>query len=138
MAGMELMQFHTMRAALQCNAQAGSSADVRAVETALRGLLLDSGLFEEVEVGSTDDQDRLVIALCRFRPFYSEHDVADRLERIWDDRLRYPFWEAHALRVEDGHIEFEAATRHSGQGHFVTVHLVAQRGVIPEQRAPRD
>ena len=61
-------------------------------------------------------------------------DVARHLERIWGDRVSYPFWEAHAFHVENGHVEFEAATRHSSAGHYVTVHLVAQKASIPAQR----
>ncbi len=135
---MDLLQFHKMRRAIQDNAPPGSGPEVSSVESTLRDVLMASGLFEDVEVGSTDDRDQLVIALCRFRPFYTEDDVAAGLEAIWDDRVRYPFWEAHALRVDDGHIEFEAATRHSGEGHYVTVHLVAQKAVVPEQRVPVD
>lgn len=133
---MDLLQFHRMRGALQVNAFPGSGADVATVESTLRDLLMASGLFEEVEVESTEDRDQLVIALCQFRPFYTERDVAVRLEAIWHDRVRYPFWAAHAIRVESGHIEFEAATRFSGDGHYVTVHLVAQRARVPAQRTP--
>ena len=45
--------------------------------------------------------------------FYTERDVARRLEQIWADRVRYPFWESHALRTDDGYVEFEAASRPS-------------------------
>jgi hypothetical protein len=135
---MDLLQFHKMRTAVQDNAFPGSGAEVATLETTLRDLLMASGLFESVEVEHTDDKDQLVIALCQFRPFYSEHDVAGRLEEIWDDRIRYPFWEAHAIRVTDGHIEFEAATRLSSVGHYVTVHLVALKAGIPVQRGPLD
>lgn len=135
---MDLPQFHTLRTAVQVNAFPGSGAEVGTVESSLRGLLMASGLFEEVEVESTSDNDRLVIALCRFRPFYTERDVAERLESIWGDEVAYPFWEAHALHLEDGHIEFEAATRQSGGGHYVTVHVVAQKAGIPAQRGPLD
>jgi hypothetical protein len=133
---MDLLQFHKLRAAIQDNAFPGSGTQVVTVESTLRDMLMASGLFETVEVEHTDDLDQLVIALCQFRPFYTEADVADRLEEIWRDRVRYPFWAAHAIRVERGHIEFEAATRHSGEGHYVTVHLVAQRAGIPSQRMP--
>jgi hypothetical protein len=37
-------------------------------------------------------------ALCRFRPEYTEADVAAWLEHMWADRVRYPFWEAHTQR----------------------------------------
>ncbi|MGA8209059.1 MAG: hypothetical protein WB441_00745 [Nocardioidaceae bacterium] len=127
-------QFHRLKTAVQCNAHPGRGLDLELVEAHLRVLLLDSGLFEEVEVEHTDDPDRLVIALCQFRPFYDVDDVAALLEQIWADRVRYPFWEAHSLVTARDHVEFEAATRIGERGHYVTVHLVAQKARIPEQR----
>jgi hypothetical protein len=91
-----------------------------------------------VEVGRTDDTDRLVISLCQYHPFYSGSEVASVVERAWTERLRYPFWEAHTIRVEDDHVELEAASRAGVGQHYVTVHLVAQRTGIPEQRDPVD
>lgn len=134
---MELMQFHTLRTAVQGNAFPGSVADLDSVGGTLRDLLMGSGLFAGVEVEHTEDPDKLVIAMCRFRPELSEDDVARHLETLWQDRIRYPFWEAHAFRVENGHVEFEAATRLSSAGHYVTVHLIAQKA-IPAQRLPQD
>ncbi len=127
--------FHRLRTAIQDNASPGAEPDLEVVEGTFRDLLMSSGVFEEVEVGHTDDPDHLVIALCRFRPFYSERDVATLLEKMWADRVRYPFWEAHAIRTLEDHVEFEAASRVGPHGHYVTVHLVAQRAGIPEQRA---
>ena len=132
---MDLMTFHRKRSAIQVTADPGSPQDLAVVEETFRELLMDSGLFESVEVEHTDDPDQLVIALCKFRPFYTERDVANRLEVIWSDRVRYPFWEAHALRTVEDHVELEAASRIGPEGHYVTVHIVAQRAGIPEQRS---
>jgi hypothetical protein len=131
---MDLMQFHRVRTAIQLNASPGRAGDLRAVERTVRETLLDSGLFEDVEVGHTEDVDSLVIALCRFRPFYTERDVAERLEEIWSDRVRYPFWARHAVLTDDDQVELEGASRVGPYGHYVTVHVVAQRARIPEQR----
>jgi hypothetical protein len=133
---MDLLQFHRMRTAVQDNAFPAKEGDLAPVEQSLRDLLMASGVFEEVEVEHTDDPDQLVIALCKFLPYFTERDVARHLERIWADRVSYPFWEAHAVHVEDEHVEFEAASRHSSGGHYVTVHLVAQKAKIPAQRTP--
>ena len=135
---MDLLQFHRMRKAVQDNAFPGKEEDLATVEQSLRDLLMSSGVFEEVEVEHTDDPDQLVIALCKFLPYFTERDVARHLERIWADRVSYPFWEAHAVHVEDEHVEFEAASRHSSGGHYVTVHLVAQKARIPAQRVPAE
>lgn len=131
---MDLLKFHRLREAIQVNASPGSAPDLELVEGNLRDLLMSSGVFEEVEVEHTDDPNQLVIALCQFRPFYTERDVAERLEEIWSDRVRYSFWEAHAILTEDDVVELEAASRIGPVGHYVTVHLVAQRAGIPEQR----
>ena len=135
---MNLLQFHRMRTAVQDNASPGKEEELTTVERTLRERLMASGIFEEVEVEHTDDPDHLVIALCKFLPYFTEADVAVHLERIWADRVSYPFWEAHALHVEDEHVEFEAASRHSSGGHYVTVHLVAQKARIPAQRTASD
>ena len=131
---MNLLMFHRVRTAIQENASPGAGADLESVESTLREMLMSSGVFEEVEVEHTDDPDQLVIALCQFRPFYTERDVAQRLEAIWGERVRYPFWESHALKTDVDFVEFEAASRVSDTGHYVTVHLVAQRAGIPMQR----
>jgi len=108
------------------------------VENRLRGVLMNSRIFERVQVGHTDDPDRLVAALCRFAPGHSERDVAEMMAWIWRDRVSYPYWEAHSLRVDDAHVEFEAATRKGNNGHYVTVHMVAEQVRIPAQRPPVD
>jgi hypothetical protein len=135
---MDLMQFHRMRTAIQDNASPGGEQELETVEGSLRYLLLTSGMFEEVEVEHTDDHDQLVIALCHFKPEYDGPEVARRLEEMWADRVSYPFWEAHAFDVMTDHVEFEAASRPSSVGGYVTVHLVAQRAMIPAQRTARD
>jgi hypothetical protein len=133
---MDRLGFHRVLSEIQGDARPGTGDALETVEGTLRDLLMNSGFFEEVEVQHTDDPDRLVSALCRFRPLFTEHDVAERLEQIWSDRVRYPFWEAHAIRTSADHVEFEAASRVGPQGHYVTVHLVAERADIPEQRPP--
>ncbi len=135
---MDLMQFHKMRTAIQDNAYPGSGTDLATMESNLRDLLMASGIFEDVEVEQTDDPDQLVIALCRFKPEYSERDIAAHVKHLWHDRVRYPYWEAHTLIVDKEHVEFEAATRVSNTGPYVTVHMVAQKARIPAQRAPMD
>jgi hypothetical protein len=133
---MDLTHFHTLRTAVQGNAAPPSPVALASIEDDLKEMLLSSGQFEEVEVAITDNPDALVIALCQFKPECTENDVAASLERIWNDRVRYPFWEAHTTIVAPEHVEFEGATRFSSGGHYATVHLVAQKARIPAQRTP--
>lgn len=134
---MQLMQFHTLRSGVQANASPARERTLVALERILHDALCSSRCFDTVEVGHTDDPDQLVVALCCYRPSVSESVVADLLERLWEERLRFGFWEAHSTRVDDGHVEFEAASRESPVGHYVTVHLVAQRSPVPAQWDPR-
>jgi hypothetical protein len=135
---MNLAQFHRMRTAVQTNASPGGAAAVERLERALEDALVESSLFATVEVGHTEDPDRLVIALCRFHTFYSGEEVAAVVERAWNERLRYAFWSAHTVRAEQDHVELEAASRAGVGEHYLTVHLVAQRAGIPQQPGPVD
>ncbi|HET6563638.1 MAG TPA: hypothetical protein VFG72_17345 [Marmoricola sp.] len=134
---MNLIDFHKMRTAVQENAGRGSAEDVLGVEQRLWSALVSAGTFADVEVGHTDDPDRLVIAMCRFPGQLPVEEVAARLEQLWLDRLRYDFWEAHTLIVARGQVELEAASRTGSGGHYVTLHVVAQQAPIPAQRTPR-
>ena len=135
---MELTQYHKMRAGVQANAAPGSSQALQEVQQNLETALASVGLFSDVEVGYTDDVDNLVIAMCTFPEDLSETEVARRLELLWEDRLRYGFWEAHATLVDSGQVELEAATRNGQNGHYVTMHVVAQKGFVPAQRVAVD
>lgn len=133
---MELVHFHTLRLGVQSNASPAAGEELTAMAAAFADMLHSSELFDSVEVDVTDDPDRLVIGLSQFRADLPEQEVADTIGRLWDERVRYPFWEAHALVVEPDHVEFEAATRAGPASRYVTVHMVAQKTRIPVQRQP--
>lgn len=135
---MEITQYHRMRLAVQSNASPGSATELRTVRANLQRALASVGLFEEVEVDYTDDLDHLVIGMFTFPDNMGAAEVARRLELMWQDRLRYPFWEAHAMLVDDDQVEFQGATRAGATGHYVTLHIVAQRSPIPAQRLASD
>ncbi len=134
---MQLMHFHTLRSGVQANASPARGPALVAMESILSDALKETQLFDTVEVEYTDDPDQLVVGLCQYRPNLTEDQVALTIEHVWDGKVRYPFWEAHSTRVDDGHVEFEAATRDGAGGRYVTVHLVAQRSQVPTQRGPR-
>jgi hypothetical protein len=131
---MELTQYKKLRTAVQSNASPAGDADIRRVEHDLREILMSTGFFEEVEVDHTDNLDGMVIAMCKFPAQMNESQVAARLEQAWQDRLRFQFWEAHSTLVDDDQVEFQGATRTGSNGHFVTLHVVAQKAPIPLQR----
>lgn len=135
---MQLVHFHTLCTGLQANASPAAERALVERERALHDLLEQSGAFSSVEVEHTDDPDRLLVGLCQFRQHLREETVVDVLSRLWDTEVRYPYWEAHSFIVEDNHVELRAASRESHLGHYLTVHLVAQRSVLPAQRVPGD
>ncbi len=132
------MHFHTLRSGIQSNVAPAAAPVLLLRAQALRDGLEATRLFDSVEVEPTDDRDRLVVALCRFRPHLAEEQVARAVDELWESSVRFPFWEAHSTEVDDDHVEFQAATRQGPAGGYVTVHLVAQRSPVPSQRGPRD
>lgn len=133
---MQLMHFHTLRSGVQANASPARGPALVAMEGLLRDSLKSTGIFDSVEVEHTEDPDQLIVALCQYRPNLTEDQVALTVEHLWDGEVRYPFWEAHSMRVDDDFVEFEGASRDGPVGRYVTVHLVAQRSAVPSQRGP--
>jgi hypothetical protein len=133
---MKLIEFHTMRRAVQINASPASGEELRVVVDRVRETLVGSRVFEDVEVEATEDADQLVIAMCRFSAPLTEQVAEQSLEWLWENELRFGFWASHGTLVEPGQVEFEGATRASTWGRYVTVHIVAQQAAVPAQRGP--
>ena len=133
---MDLVSYHKLRTAVQHSATAGGAEELLAVERRLWSALVSTGTFADVEVDATDDPDRLVIAMCRFPGQRSVEEAAAELERLWLERVRYDFWEAHTLIASRGQVELEAASRAGATGHYVSLHVLAQQSVVPAQRVP--
>jgi len=132
---MELMDYRKMRTGIQLNAAPAAARDVRPMAERLRDSLAATGLFADVEVDTTDNVDALVIAMCTFPTEMGPQRLAHWLQQLWQERLSFPCWEAHATLVDDDQVEFLGATRESHGGAYVTLHIVAQRADIPAQRA---
>jgi hypothetical protein len=137
---MNIAAFQSLRNGLRLNAASATTQVRKLIARGLREELLASGVFLEVEVGGSDDPDRLVLALGSFRADADDDTVALAVERAWG-ALAFDHWQAHSLLVEDGHVELQAATLDRPAGRFVTVHLVAQRTAdpvlpMPQQRQP--
>jgi hypothetical protein len=128
---MQIAEYYTIRRGIRNSAPAPDAEAMSAMQIELRAALLASGLFHTVEVGRTDDADRLVIAMCEFAPETDAAEAALALARLWTKQVAYGFWQANTLRVDKGHVELQGATRLSLFGHYVTVHLVAQEAPTP-------
>jgi hypothetical protein len=136
---MQIAEYYTIRRAVRDNAPAPDAAATEAMEIELRAALLATGMFHSVEVGRTDDPDRLVIAMVGFAPGMDASEAAVALARVWTKHVAYGFWRAQTIRVDKGHIELQGATRLSLQGHYCTVHLIAEErpepAVLPSTHA---
>ncbi len=128
---MQIAEYYTIRRAVQDNAPAPDAAAVAALETELRVALRATGLFHSIEVGHTDDPDRLLIAMVGFAPEIDAAEAALALARMWSKQIAYGFWRAQTIRVDKGHVELQGATRFSLRGHYATVHLVAKEAPEP-------
>jgi hypothetical protein len=133
---MELRDFYKIRAGLQLNAPSAPALAVEAMEVTLLEALRSSSLLHSVEVDSTDDADRRLIAMAGFGEEHSEAAVAAELERLWSERVHYAHWEAHAVLVDEDQVELQGGTLVSKDGFYVTVHVVAQRSEAPDDHEP--
>lgn len=134
---MKLLDYHKLRRGVQVNAHPGEPEMLSAVEATLRTGLTEAG-FTDVEVEMTDNSDHLVVAMCRFPGRADADQAASRLERLWRDRLRHDFWEAHATLVTKDQAELLGATRFGPRGGYATVHVVAQKDVAQKHVAQKD
>jgi len=131
---MELLGYRKLRSGLQMNAAPAGPAAVQPLARRLQDSLQATGLFSDIEVDATENVDAMVIGMCTFPAEMAAGRLAQWLEQLWRQQLRYGFWEAHTLLVDDDQVEFLAATRSGRNGHYVTVHLIAQRAFVPHQR----
>lgn len=136
---MNLAAFQNLRRGLQMNAAPATSRVRSVVEDALRQELLASGLFADLEVGSTGVEDHLLVVLGSFRADVDDARVAAAVERAWA-AVAFHHWQAHAFLTADGHVELQAATLDRPGGRYLTLHLVVERvagadAALPRQRA---
>ena len=62
---MDATSFHKLRLAVQENANPADSALATHLRHSLQAALTGSRLFDDVELGHTEDPDQLVIGVCR-------------------------------------------------------------------------
>jgi hypothetical protein len=127
---MNLVEFHKLRSGLQMNAGPATAQVRRTFETALREELLATGAFTSLEVGSTDEENHLLVVLATHVPGLSEDEVSLAVEWAWG-AVAFHHWQAGSWLTDDGHVEFQAATLDRPAGRYVTLHLVSQRAEVP-------
>ena len=103
----------------------------------LRRRLVSSVMFAQVEVEVTEDPERLLVALVRYRPGTRPRQVSSFLEAVWITELRLSALDAFHFLVEDGQVELEAVTGDQGAGYFVSLLLVALEGESADFEADR-
>lgn len=134
----DLIGYRKLRSGVQVNAVPAGADTLLPVVRKLRDSLSATGFFSDVEVDSTDNVDAMVIGMCTFPALMESGRLAQWLAQLWDRHLSYPFWEAHTTLVDDDQVELLGATRGGPRGHYVTLHLVAQRAFVPAQRGAAD
>ncbi len=128
---MQLGEYHKIRTGVQRNAHRADVAALTAVQGRLELALQRTGLFHSVEIGHTQDIDRLLIAMVGFDPSHEAHRISGALQRLWLDKVGYEFWSAHHVLADRGHVELQAASREGAGGHYVTLHVIAQASTAP-------
>ncbi len=80
---MDHASFHTLRTAVQHNARPAGELPAASLQRDLTEALSASRLFDQVELGRTDDPDQLVIGLCRCADGVMPWEAGVGVERIW-------------------------------------------------------
>lgn len=128
---MNIHDYNTIRTGLRFQARPAGEVSLAAFERDLEEALTESGLFHSIEVGRTDDTERLLIAMVGFAPDSDPQDLAQALTELWSTKVGHRYWSAAATVVARGHVELQAASRESSQGEYVTLHIVAQAAPVP-------
>ena len=95
-------------------------------------------MFAHVEVEVTEDPERLLIAMVRYRPGTPERQVSSFLEAVWISELRLSGLDVFNFIAEDGHVELESVTGDQESGYFLSLHLVATEGSAEDFEAGAD
>ena len=89
-------------------------------------------MFARVEVEVTEDPDRLLVAMVRYRPGTPERQVSSFLEAVWMSELRLPGLDVYNFLAEDGHVELESVTGDQAAGYFLSLNLIAVEGTAED------
>ena len=128
LARVDRAEFVQLREAVTNNLPPASGAPLDDAAARLRRRLVSSVMFAQVEVEVTDDPERLLVALVRFRPGTRLRQVSSFLEAVWITELRLSALDAFNFLLDDGQVELEAVTGDQGAGYFISLLLVALEG----------
>lgn len=129
---MDMASFHKLRQAVQENATPADDHYVSALQGTLQRGLLGSRLFAEVELGRTDDVNRMIIGVCRCADDVAPWEAGVGVERLWGVAALDAQWEAHHAAANEGYLEFEGALTMDANGRFITLTLVAEPALVPD------
>ena len=128
LTSVDRVEFVRLRAALTNNLPPASGALIDAAASRLRQRLVSSVMFAQAEVEVTEDPQRLLVAMVRYRPGMSERQVSSFLEAVWISELRLPGLDVFHFLSEDGHVELESITGDQDSGYYLSLHLIAIEG----------
>jgi hypothetical protein len=123
---MDVTSFHKLRLAVQENASPADSDLATHLRHSLQAALAGSRLFDDIELGHTDDRDQLVIGVCRCADGVLPWEAGMGLERLWQTVAADAPWEAHTVSCTDSLMDFEGALTVDDKGRYITVHVVAE------------
>jgi hypothetical protein len=136
---MDMASFHKLRQAVQENANPADDPYVAGLQGTLQQALLGSRLFAEVELGRTDDVDKMIIGVCRCADDVAPWEAGVGVERLWGIAALDAQWEAHHVAANESYLEFEGALTVDANGRYITFTLVAEPALVaeptPAQRA---
>jgi hypothetical protein len=118
--------FETRRREIMGVAPPSRGDDLAGMYHDIEAYLSGSALLGGVEVRETGEAGNMLVGTCRAAvAAVAPEQVAAELERIWLERLRYGYREAHELTIEPRAVTLRFITQIDPGAFYVTGSLVA-------------
>ena len=131
---MDLAEFEATKLQILASAPPSSGYDLLGMETDFMFLLARGRVDDSsVRVRKTDNPARLIEACCRADEGVDLRTAAGDIEEIWLTQLRYGYFEAHVLRVDDERATLDFITQIHDGGFYVSGRVV----IAPSGSSPR-
>lgn len=119
--------FAAEKCRVMASGRPSSGDDLLGMEIDFDILLSDSELLTEVEVRKGDNVDEMIHATCNAAPGVTAIEVEAELRRLWIERLRYGYLEAHMV-TRSTKVRLDAITQIAPGAFYVTATVTTQVG----------
>jgi hypothetical protein len=116
----DVARFEADRAALIDGSEPSAGDDLLGMQMDFDAYWFMSEVLEDVVVSSTGAAENLLDVRANARPGVSDDEIESDLVRVWTEKLRYGFAEAHVVTRTPEAVVLRAVTKIGPDGFYVT------------------